>query len=417
MSTNYYVPKRSRIYKYTNLCDPFIGEDGKYHFLYKIINTCNGKYYIGIHSTDNLLDGYSGSGKALINSIRKWGPHKFEKYVLKYCKNREDLIKEETIYVSINEVNDPNCYNLVLGGNSYIDLNQVSIRQKGSVYVYNKSINKRARIQPESLELYLSNGWEKGYGPIPEAVKNSGNRGKKAIHDAHGKNKWVDECDIEYFIKNGWELGTGCQVNKDKIYIHKNRNDRNWPDRKLIYPIELQKYLGEGWEEGYGEASDILKKGTITGKIYVTKNKKTKTIDPEELDDYIENGWQKGVVGFEHHKALVGRKRMYNPATNESVIVESSLQQQYLDTGWKYGMGKRAKNKTKQCFVFKDDKYKKIDIELLDVYIKDGWIKSHPAKGSIQVNKNGKNKMIFQKDLQQYLDDGWELGIRSKQNK
>lgn len=33
----------------------------KYHFIYKITRLDNNRYYIGMHSTDNLDDGYFGS--------------------------------------------------------------------------------------------------------------------------------------------------------------------------------------------------------------------------------------------------------------------------------------------------------------------------------------------------------------------
>lgn len=45
----------------------------KYHYIYKTTCTITSKFYIGMHSTDNLEDGYVGSGKRLWYSINKHG--------------------------------------------------------------------------------------------------------------------------------------------------------------------------------------------------------------------------------------------------------------------------------------------------------------------------------------------------------
>jgi hypothetical protein len=42
-----------------------------YIFTYKTINKINNKYYIGVHSTNDIKDGYLGSGVALKRAIRK----------------------------------------------------------------------------------------------------------------------------------------------------------------------------------------------------------------------------------------------------------------------------------------------------------------------------------------------------------
>ncbi len=88
----------------------------KYFFIYKTTNLLNGKYYIGMHSTNNLKDGYLGSGSYLRRSIRKYGKENFKCEILEYCNSREELIQREEEIVNEGLVKDFFCMNLKLGG-------------------------------------------------------------------------------------------------------------------------------------------------------------------------------------------------------------------------------------------------------------------------------------------------------------
>jgi hypothetical protein len=65
-------------------------EENRFNFIYKTTNLITDKFYIGMHSTNNLNDGYLGSGKILRYSVKKYGAenHKIER--LEFFENRKN---------------------------------------------------------------------------------------------------------------------------------------------------------------------------------------------------------------------------------------------------------------------------------------------------------------------------------------
>ena len=91
-------------------------KEKKYHFIYKTTNLLSGKYYIGAHSTDDLEDGYLGSGNRLRRSIKKHGKENFVREILEFCKSREALYNREEEIVNLDEIAKKDCMNLAVGG-------------------------------------------------------------------------------------------------------------------------------------------------------------------------------------------------------------------------------------------------------------------------------------------------------------
>jgi hypothetical protein len=90
-------------------------ERRKFHYIYKITRT-DGKYYIGLHSTDDLEDGYFGSGQLLWKSIKKHGKEKHSKEILEFHESRTAVKLRERELVDEECLKDPLCMNLRLGG-------------------------------------------------------------------------------------------------------------------------------------------------------------------------------------------------------------------------------------------------------------------------------------------------------------
>ena len=92
----------------------------KFHYLYKITNNINGKYYIGRHSTDNLEDNYFGSGAGIVNAVEKYGKENFSKEILYHCETTEELWELERKIVNAEIVKDKNSYNMAYGGGNHL---------------------------------------------------------------------------------------------------------------------------------------------------------------------------------------------------------------------------------------------------------------------------------------------------------
>ena len=91
------------------------------HYLYKITNKINGKYYIGVHSTENTNDGYLGSGIGINRARMKYGDDAFVKEILSFANTRAEVLAMERQLVTEEVVSDPASYNMVVGGGSAVD--------------------------------------------------------------------------------------------------------------------------------------------------------------------------------------------------------------------------------------------------------------------------------------------------------
>lgn len=88
----------------------------KYNYVYITTNLINKNFYIGKHSTDNLNDGYLGSGKCLLAAIKKYGKENFKQRILCFCDSEEEAFEVEKYLVTEYIVSREDCYNLHIGG-------------------------------------------------------------------------------------------------------------------------------------------------------------------------------------------------------------------------------------------------------------------------------------------------------------
>lgn len=252
----------------------------KYNYFYKITNNINNHYYYGIHSTDNLDDGYMGSGKRLHVAYKKYGIENFTKEILKFFDNRNEALCYESEMVTEGLVNSNECYNIMIGG-GYLDTGgkvPVIIKTTGEHIIvsceeYTKNKNKYltatkgfVHVKDENSDKYKLITCQEYFNNKHKYIVAS--NGMIAAKDKNGKYYWVSVDDERY--KNGvltafWAGKKHSESTKQKMRESLSKKHHQQGERNSQY-----------------------------GKCWVTKNGDNKSIKKELLNKYLENGWIKG---------------------------------------------------------------------------------------------------------------------------
>ncbi|AUE22553.1 hypothetical protein Ah1_00012 [Aeromonas phage Ah1] len=88
----------------------------KFNIVYCITNKIDGRKYIGVHSTNNIDDGYMGSGVEIKKDLKKLGKNNFTKEILFEYNNRDDMFKKENELITDEIIQSSRYYNKCRGG-------------------------------------------------------------------------------------------------------------------------------------------------------------------------------------------------------------------------------------------------------------------------------------------------------------
>jgi hypothetical protein len=184
----------------------------KHYIIYKTTNNINNKIYIGKHQTNNLDDGYLGSGKYLKNAIKKYGKENFTREILHYCTSLEELNEKEAEIVNASFVLRDDTYNLALGGeggNKYIP----EELQKSEQIIIRVNSNTKKKYQELSKQMNVAEYFRNSIDMLYQKTKND-----DIDEDNFARIVEWHKCknDIIYFIE------TYCKdVTFDGLQLHK----------------------------------------------------------------------------------------------------------------------------------------------------------------------------------------------------
>lgn len=191
----------------------------QFHFLYKTTCTITNKVYYGVHSTNDLDDGYIGSGKLLHEDIRKYGKEHFKCEHLKFFDTPKDAFQYEESFVNESIIQSDQTYNMAIGGQGGFLGNDAHKRAAQKLMNRPKTKEHREKLSESTRR------WYENYGDSKETkLKKSQSHTNVPLSDEHvarireGKAKNKQQCPHckNYFDKTNltrWH-GDKCKLFK-----------------------------------------------------------------------------------------------------------------------------------------------------------------------------------------------------------
>ena len=282
----------------------------EYFYFYKITNNINGKFYFGVHSTDDLNDGYMGSGVAIQRAIKKYGIENFTKEYVKFFEDEESMYDFEKQYITRDLVENKNCYNLTTGGTGGGKIGVVVTKDKsGNIFVVD--VNDPRYISGELV--HNTKGYtvvlDENGKPMQISLSDPNyhkykhiNAGKAVVKDKNGKTFRVSKNDPRLLSGEFVGITSGELTIKDKDgnKIKVQKGDPRFKTGEICGHRKNMVTV----KDKQGNIFSILKTDPryiskevvplYSNYIWIVKDLKTKHIPPDQLEHYLSNGWRKG---------------------------------------------------------------------------------------------------------------------------
>lgn len=230
----------------------------QYYFVYKTKCKVNGKIYIGAHKTKNINDGYIGSGTLLSNAIRKYGNEMFEREIIKFFENEEEMYAYESVLVNEEFLKREDIYNLSLGGlggdrSKFISEEGKKRRSEKMMgagnHFYGKKHDRKTREKISKKLLEKDENWRKS---------NASNAGKKnlgKIRSQESKNKYSEISKnrrsyvCPYCEKEG-QYNSMIGYHGEKCRMNPTAEKRIWVNNGLNNKLVVESNIPEGYRIG-----------------------------------------------------------------------------------------------------------------------------------------------------------------------
>jgi hypothetical protein len=261
-----------------------------YYTIYKTTNTVTGEFYVGQHATEDLDDGYLGSGVSLLESIKKYDKENFIKNILYVFDNETDMNAKEIELVDEDFLSDPLVLNRQSGGTGLKS-------SRKSIVAFDNGKWKRIRVEDYNPSIHIT--------PTTGTIR---------VFDCE-KNVIRRIPTQEYHKnKNRYKTASSGKVS----VIHRETNQTSSIDLNDYDPVKHKKVIGGIVAEVDGKLKYVSKEQFLNDNLKGCHYNKVTVLDKQD-------GKQKHIIREEYYNNL----DRYSPLTKGMVTVYDTLQDKY----------------------------------------------------------------------------------------
>jgi len=306
--------------------------------IYKTTNLINGKIYIGKDKYNN--PEYFGSGFILKKSIKKYGIENFKKEILETCNSDEELNEREKYWIFLYQSFKREIgYNLTKGGT-------------GGDTILDKEKRKQINEKRKQINSLLTKEER-------SKIFGSGKKGKPTVHSEETKNKISEKnkgINNGMFGKEPWNKGGKCYTDEQlKKFSDSHKGKIAW--NRGIPATEEQKR----------KQSEKMKGRKVSVETRKKLSESLKNSEKKKISDLNKIGKPSGTKG----------KKLSNETKDKirkKLIGRTNITK---NTVWIYD---------------KVNKHQRVDINQIEFFLQNGWIKQGPNKG-IKMTEETKSKI------------------------
>lgn len=242
-----------------------------YNFIYLTTNLINEKQYIGDHSTNNIDDGYLGSGHPYFrNAVKEYGKENFKREILEFFDTKEEAFDAQEKYIKQYNTLVPNGYNISpKGGIKCIGSVAKETKERISKSLKGKNVGKKHSLKQNkehSLKMIGKKHSEETKEKIRQKHKN------KKFSEEHRKKLSLAAKNRKYEPLSEEHKKKISDSEKGRIHSNESNNKRSISNKGKKLTNEHKRKI---------QLSAIGRKLSDETKLKISKGNKNKIVSEE----------------------------------------------------------------------------------------------------------------------------------------